>query len=161
MSSRSASAASRSGICLRGDRALDVARVVIEPVVADRASEVLRRDVLELVRLVDDGVAARRNHFAERALPHRGVGAEQVVIDDDDVGLRGALAHLRDEAVVELRAVGADAVLAGRRDLGPEGQILGQVVHLGAVAGLGLTRPLVDALDRDRVFARADRRRSL
>ena len=36
------------------------------PVVADGEAEVLRRDVLELMRLVDDGQVARRNHLADR-----------------------------------------------------------------------------------------------
>ena len=77
----------------RADGAVDVADEVVDAVVADREAEVLRRHVFELVRLVDDGVAAARDDLAEGALPDRGVGAEQVVVDDDDVGLGGALAH--------------------------------------------------------------------
>ena len=77
-----------------------VAHQVLDAVVADRQAEVLRRHVLELVRLVDHRVAAVGDHLAEGVLPHRRVGAEQVVVDDDDVGLGGALAHPRDEAVV-------------------------------------------------------------
>ena len=56
-------------------------------------------DILELVRFVDHGEIAVRNDFAEAALPHRRIGAEQVVVDDDEVGLGGALLHARDEAV--------------------------------------------------------------
>ena len=74
-------------------------------------------------------------------LPHRGVGAEQVVVDDDDVRFGGALAHAGDEAVVVARALGADAVLGRRGDVAPERQIFGQVLDLGAVAGLGVLAP--------------------
>ena len=47
------------------------------PVVADAVAEVLRGDVLELVRLVDDRVAAGGNDLAEGALADRGIGAQQ------------------------------------------------------------------------------------
>src|SRR2546426_456203 len=80
-------------------------------------SEVLRRHVLELMRLVDNRAAARRDHFAVRVLANRRVGAEQVVVDDDDVGSGGALAHLRDEALVVARAFRPKARLRGRGDV--------------------------------------------
>jgi hypothetical protein len=130
---------------------------VVHAVVADRDAEVLRRDVLELVRLVHDRIAAMRDDLAVRVLPHRGVGAQQVVVDDDDVGFRGALAHSRDVAVVELRAVDPDAVLGAGGDLLPEGQVLRQVLDLRAVACLGLAAPRVDDPDVRRLLARSDR----
>ncbi len=109
------------------------------------------------MRLVDDGVAARRNDFSKRALPHRGVRAQQMVVHDHHVRLRRALPHSRDVAVAEAGALGADTVLARRRDVRPQRKVLGQVFHLRAIAGLGLPRPLVDRRDCDRLFARADR----
>ena len=142
---------SRSGSCADADGAVDVARELLDAVVADGEAEILRRHVLELVRFVDDRVAAGGNHLAVRALPHRRVGAEQVVVDDDDVGLGGALAHARDEAVVVARALGAEAVFGGRRDVVPERQVLRQILELGAVAGLGLAAPLVDDADEQRL----------
>ena len=99
-SSCSASARVPIGDQLRAERAVDVARQIVDAVVADRDAEVLRRDVLELVRLVDDRVAAARDHFAVLALAHGRVGAQQVMVDDHDVGFGGALAHARDEAVL-------------------------------------------------------------
>src|SRR4051794_13339638 len=143
---------------LRGNGPIDVTRQIVEPIVADRNAEVLRGDVFELVRFVDDGVVARRNHLAEAALSHRRVRAQQMMVDDDEVGFSGALPHARDEAVIEARALAPQAVLAGGRDLRPERKILGQVIHLGAIAGLGLARPVVDHLDRDGILARSDRR---
>ena len=107
-------------------------------------AEILRGHVLELVRLVDDGVAAFGDHFAVRALPDRRVGAQQVMVHDDEVRLGGALSHARDEAVGVARALGADAVFRCCGDLSPERQVLGQVCDLGAIAGLRPLRPFVD-----------------
>ncbi len=107
----------------RRDEAFDVARQVLESVVADREAEVLRRDVLELMGFVDDRDVTRRNHLAVVALADRSVGAQQMVIHDDDVGLGGPLAHPRDEAVVVARTFGAEARVGGRRDVAPERQI--------------------------------------
>ena len=59
----------------RGDEALDVACVVLDAVGANRETEILGRDVLELMRFVHDGVGASRDHFAERVLPDGGIGA--------------------------------------------------------------------------------------
>ena len=59
------------------------------------------------------------------------------MVDDHHVGGRGALPHPRHEAVVESRALGAEAGLRRRRDLVPEGKIFGQILELGAIAGLG------------------------
>jgi len=53
----------------------------------DRDAEVLRRHVLELVRLVDDQRCARRDDFAVVALAKLRVCTEQVVVHDDDIGL--------------------------------------------------------------------------
>jgi hypothetical protein len=64
------------------------------------------------------------------------VRAQKVVVDDDDVGLRGALAHAGDETVVVARTIGAQARVSSRRHLVPERQILRQIAQLRAIAGL-------------------------
>jgi len=43
------------------------------------------------------------------------------VVDDDDVTFDGAPVHLGDEAPLELRALGAGALVAARIKLLPEG----------------------------------------
>src|SRR5260221_8148622 len=48
-----------------------VANQLLEPVIAHRNAEVLCGHVFQLMRFVDDGVLALRNHFAVRALPDR------------------------------------------------------------------------------------------
>ena len=132
-------------------RGVGVPDQVVDPVVAHRDAEVLRGDVLELVRLVHDQVRARRNHLAVGALAHRGIGAQQVVVDDDDVGLGGALPHPGHEALAVARTVAAQAGLGGGRDLVPQRQVLGQIGQLGAIAGLGLRHPALDDRQEDRV----------
>src|SRR5204863_4514443 len=97
-----------------GDEPLGVARELLDAIRADAQAEVLCRDVLELMRLVEDRAAARGNYLAEVALADGGVGAQQMVVDDDDVSCGGALAHARDEAVVVARALGAQARLRRR-----------------------------------------------
>ena len=110
----------------RRGKTLDVAREILDAVGADGKSEILRGDVLELMRFVDDGVVARGDDLAVRALPHRRIRAQQMMIDDHDVRRRGALPHARDETVVVARAFGAETRLGGRRDLVPEGRSSGR-----------------------------------
>ena len=138
------------------DQPFDVARELLDAVGADVEAEILRRDVLELVRLVEDRSRERRNDLAEGVLPDRGIGAQQVMVDDHDVGRRGALAHPRDEAVVVARALGAEAGVRRGRDLVPERQILGQILELRAIAGIGPRRPLADDRQEDVVDRRPD-----
>ena len=78
-----------------------------------------------------------------------------MMVDDDDVGRGGALAHPRDEAVVVARALGAEAGVGGRRDVVPEREVLRQILQLGAIAGLGARRPLADDRQEDVVDRRA------
>ena len=67
------------------DQPFDVTGQILDPVVADAEPEVLRRDVLELVRFVEDRTADRRDHLTEPARSHGRVGAEQVMVDDHHV----------------------------------------------------------------------------
>ena len=115
---------------------LDIARKVLEPIVADRDPEILSRDIFQLMGFVHDRVGACRDHLAIRVLPDGGVRAQQVVIDDHDVGGRRALAHPGDKAVVVPRAFGAEAGFRRGRNFAPERQIFRQVLELGAIAGL-------------------------
>ena len=137
-------------------QALAVAHQIVGAGVADRDAEVLRRHILDLMRLVHDERRARGNHFAERALADRRIGAQQVMVDDDDVGLGGALAHQRDVAVAVARALGAETGVGLGRDLLPEREVLRQIAQLGAVAGRRGLRPLLDDRQEYRSFGRLE-----
>jgi hypothetical protein len=137
------------GGCAGRCEPLAIPREVFDPVVADRRAEVLRDDVLELVRFVEDEVGARRDHLAERALADRRVGAQQVMIHDHHVGGGRLLAHPRHEALVVARAFGAETGFGSGRDFIPERKILGQVLELGAVAGRRPAGPFPDDGQKD------------
>ena len=66
------------------------------------------------------------------------------MVDDDDVAFECAPPHLGDEAAVELLAIGADAAIGTRVELGPQVAGLGQLGQLGTVAGLGRLLPVAD-----------------
>src|SRR5206468_10467499 len=72
-----------SGLALAvGDqrqRAFEVSREPFASIGADAVAEVLRGDVLELVGLVQNRAAARRNHFPVRALTDSGIGTQQMM----------------------------------------------------------------------------------
>jgi hypothetical protein len=104
----------------------------------------LRRDVFELVRFVDDEDGSGRNHLAVRALPHRSIRTQQMVIDDHHVGLRRPLPHQRDEAVAVSWAVLPETRVHVGGDLFPERQIFGKIAQLRAIAGRRRARPIVD-----------------
>jgi hypothetical protein len=145
------------GYELRPERPLDVADEILDTVVADRHPEVLCRDILELMCLIDDRIRAAWDHFAKCAPPHGGIRAEEMVVDDDHVGFGGALPHPHDEAVVVARALGPDAVVGRRRNLVPERQVFRKVFDFRAIARLGLVRPLLEDPDVDGFVERADR----
>ena len=90
------------GAGLAAQQNIGVAGQLFEANVADREAEVAGGDLFQFVRLVEDD----RGGFGQNAGVGRAggllldgeVGEEQVVVDDDDVGLEGAAAHLGDEA---------------------------------------------------------------
>ena len=66
------------------------------------------------------------------------------MVHDDDVALGGAAAHLGDEAALELLAVGANAAVGARVQLGPEMAVVGHLRQFRAVAGFGGLLPVAD-----------------
>src|ERR1700690_890943 len=79
-------------------------------------------------------------------MTHRGVGKEEVVIDDDEIGFEGLAAHLGDEAAAVVWAGGSEAGLGTSVELVPEGAGFRKAAELGTVAGLGNLFPLGDLL---------------
>src|SRR5262245_55580051 len=95
----------------RREEALHISSKLLDAVGADAIPEVLRRDIFELMRFVENRTGTRGNHFPVSALADRGVGAEKMMVDDDHVGRIRALAHPRHEAVVVSRTLGAETRL--------------------------------------------------
>ena len=80
------------------------------------------------------------------------VGEEEVVVDDDDVGLESLAAHLGDEAVLPVGAGLAEADFAACVEFMPERGMLGEVFDLGAVAGFGGALPVEDGVELRDLF---------
>jgi hypothetical protein len=101
----------------------------------------------QLVSLVDD-VGIRRGQQLTKPLVLDGkVGAEQVMIDHHHIRLLSTAPGLHQMATAEGGAFTAQTVVAGGGDEGPHRSLLGQVGQLGDVAGTGLQRPLLDAIE--------------
>jgi hypothetical protein len=116
-------------------RADDVAREVEQLPRRDRLAEELGRRVRQLVRLVEHHHVGRRQQLGDRVLAQREVGAEQVVVDDHQVGRERLAASPEHEAPRQIGAVLPEAVLAGRRGPAPGRVVLGEPGALGPVAG--------------------------
>src|SRR5262249_30266736 len=112
-------------------------------------AEILGGDVFKLMRLVDYERGARRDDLSVCALADRRVGAQQVMIDDDDVGFGGALAHQRDEAVAVPWAVAAQTRFGVGCDLFPEREVLRQIAELCPIASRRPLGPVDDDGNED------------
>ena len=117
-------------------------------------AEEQRRGVGKLVGLVEDHRVARGQELGEPFVAQHHVGEEQMMIDDDDVGVERGLARLQHEAVGMKRAAAAEAVVARRRDERPDRRVLRDVGELAAVAGLARARKRDDLRQVARVLAR-------
>ena len=99
-------------------------------------------------------VLAGRQQLGHAGVAQRHVGEEQVMIDDDDVGLLRLLARLHHEAVLVIRAFLAEAVVARGRDHRPDRRRSPARRELGLVAGARDLRERDDLLQVRRVLAR-------
>ena len=125
------------------ERQVRIAHELRELVRRDARAEMLGRDVLELVRLVEDHRVVIGQHArAGMRGAQRAIGEVEVVIDEDQLGLLGEPPRLRDEAALEVRTARADARIRRRRHLGPHRRGLGEPLDLGAIAGLGVLGPV-------------------
>ena len=133
---------------LTAEQNIGVASEVFKAEVGERPAEVLRGNLLKLVGLVeDDGGRFRENAGVGSVAcgeADRSVGEEEMVIDDDEVGLEGAAAHLGDEAAAVVWASGAKARVGAGVELVPEGGGFREGRKLGAVAGFSDLLPLSD-----------------
>ncbi len=76
------------------------------------------------------------------------IGEEQVMIDDDEAGLLRRLSHPRNEALIEVPALGPDARVGRRAHVSPHRVVLRDGVELRAVPRVGPLEPGHDAVER-------------
>ena len=122
---------------------------------AEARAEELRGEIRDLVRLVDDHRVRRAEQVAEAVFLERQVREQQMVIDDDDVGLDGLAARLDHVAAADLGAARAEAVVARRGDLRPQRMRVAQIRHFGEIAAARDARPALHARQRAIACARA------
>ncbi len=115
--------------------------------------EELGRDIGQLVGLVEDQYLRCRKQLRDTLVAQGQVGAEQVVVDDDHIGLHGPAPGAHQETVVEARAVLAEAVLAGGDRLRPRRRVLRDAGRLGPVAAARQGREALDASQHGGILA--------
>ena len=125
-------------------------------------AEVLRRHLLDGVRLVEHHRVVFRQHGGARISGGRGaqreIREEEVVVDYDHVRFRGLLPHAKDETAIVVRALGSDALIRRRRQVAPGGEVLRELAQLRAVAGLRGLRPRGDGVEDGRFLAHREGR---
>jgi hypothetical protein len=108
----------------------------------------------QLVRLVEDDGVRGREQIGDAFLAQCEVGEEEMMVDDDDVGIHRRAPRLDDEAAVVVSALRAEARVAGRRHETPDRRVLRHVGEIGAVAGLRDAREPLDRAKARRVLPR-------
>ena len=93
------------------------------------------------MRLVDDHRVGGAEQIAEAVFLEREIGEQQVVIDDDDVGLDRLAARVDHVAAADVGAAVAEAVLARRGDLRPQRMRVAEIRHLGEIAAAAWPAP--------------------
>src|SRR5438445_112053 len=109
--------------------AFDIAAQFFESRCADGDPEVASGNIFQFVRLVEDhNSGVGKDSGVGRALGlllDSEVGEKQMMIDDDDVTLGCAAAHLGDEALVPRTALLSSASVGAGVELVPQGAGLG------------------------------------
>ncbi|MEJ7603933.1 MAG: hypothetical protein WKG01_38995 [Kofleriaceae bacterium] len=115
-------------------RDVRVAQQLGELVGRDPRAEVLGRDILELVGLVEDHRVVLRQHArAGMCSPQRAIREVEVVIDQHELRLLGEPPRLGDEAALEVRTPRADPGIRRRGHAAPQRRILGEPLDLCAI----------------------------
>ena len=130
---------------------VDVADEFVDALGAEADAEVVRGYFFQLVGFVEDDCGG----FGEDTgvgcvgglLLDAEVGEEEMVVDDDDVGLECLAPHGGDEAALPVGAGLAEAGFGAGVEFVPEGGGLGERVDFGAVAGFGGLFPGGDVVE--------------
>ncbi len=97
-------------------------------------AEKQRGRIGELVRFVEDHRIGSRQQLGHAGVAQHHVGKEQVVVDHHDVRLLCFLAGAHHKALFVARALGAEAVVAGRGDQLPDRRVFRHRGQLALVA---------------------------
>jgi hypothetical protein len=122
-----------------------VAREIEQLPGAQMQAEELHAGLVELVRLVEDGDAHRGQQFGHARFAHGQVGEHQMVVHHHHIGRQRLAPRQVDVALLVLRALRAQAVVAGGGDQRDQRRAFVQVGQLGQIAAARAARPLLDA----------------
>ncbi|MDR8855949.1 hypothetical protein FEP87_02222 [Burkholderia multivorans] len=111
-----------------------------------RLAEKQRRRLRQLMRFVEDHRVRIRQQLGHAGVAQHDVREEQMMVDDDDVGLLRFAPRLHHEAFLVVRTLLAEAVVARRRDHRPYGRRLRHARELGLVAAFRDLRETDDLL---------------
>ncbi|EDT08605.1 hypothetical protein BgramDRAFT_4758 [Paraburkholderia graminis C4D1M] len=111
-----------------------------------RLAEKQRGRFGKLMRLVEDNRIGRGQQFGHAGIAQHDVGEKEVVIHHHDVGLLRLAARLHHEAVLVMRTLLAETVVARRRDHRPHRRRFRHAGELGFVAGSRDLREADDVL---------------
>ena len=132
------------------DIGFKLARVVEElgeAVIADMKSEILGRDIFEVVGFIeDDGAVVRKNRGCI-GLAYGQIGEKQMMIHHNDIGFHGFLPHERQKATIVVFAFRAQTPVSPRIHACPQLGILAHGAQLGSIAGFRLLSPIEDGLE--------------
>ncbi len=98
----------------------DIANKIINLIIRDLGTKVFRRHIFDHVRLIENDRSVIRQHWAIITVTQSKVGKKQVVVDNYYVGFPRAVAHSRDEARIEVRALLSKASIRTSIDVPPE-----------------------------------------
>ena len=121
-------------------------------------AEELRRQVGQLMGLVENERIDPRQQFAVAVFLQGQVGQQQMVIDDHEVGFERGAARREYVAAREFRAPCAGAGLAGAAELRPQRVRLAQRRHFGQIAAPGRDRPFTHLREQRRLVPLEQRR---
>ena len=96
--------------------------------------------------LVDDEGIGARQDLTEPLVLEGEIRAQEVMVDHHQIGLLGLAPGLEQVALVPLRAVLPQAIVAGRRDQGPDRRII-RHGQFGDVAVAGRHAPVADPVE--------------
>ena len=123
---------------------IGIARKLLEAEIGDLLAKVVAGDVFHFVGFVKHDGGIFRKDAAEIIFFQGQVGEKQVVVDDDQVRVFGALVHGGQETLLKFGALLAGAGVAPRIHARPQLGVVRQKGKFRAVAGFRQAGPVLD-----------------
>ena len=109
-----------SALVRQAHHLIGVARQFLEAEIGDLLAKVIAGDIFHFVGFVEDHGGILGKDAAEIVVLQGEIGEEEVVIDDDEIGVLGALLHGGEKTLIKLGAFLAGAGVAAGVDARPQ-----------------------------------------